>query len=227
MKRVVLVLCLCMPLIHLAAQEISGTDTVNLNINYTYEQDAGPCGALCDYFWEVYGPSHTIHSETEDSIVIEWSESGVATIELWMEHPYGTSFYDDFTVIVDDPPSVEYVYDAAGNRILRRVVYLSESVQKSLSNDNDFLNEIQSVESDRFNVYPNPTTQHVFVSMSEEACSCPDARILLFSSVGTLLLSRDVREQIMMVDLSSCSKGTYILKLIYQGKSKECKIIKY
>jgi hypothetical protein len=134
--------------------------------------------------------------------------------------------------VCDEPFRVEYVYDDAGNRIERMVVSLVTGLKKSLVSNAQMREQIeQNIEDDfepsrKFNVYPNPTTQHVFVSLNEEALECEDKKILIFDSLGKQVLSNEVYDEIVQIDMSSLQNGMYILKLIYGNRSKECKIIK-
>jgi len=130
---------------------------------------------------------------------------------------------------IDEPIEIEYSYDDAGNRIQRSIVYLYPSSKKSIATEEQFISNIQNEFgiTQKFKVYPNPTNQHIYVALNEEALKSPNAKLILFDMSGKQILIENAFNDIMQIDLSSFPKGVYILKLVYGTSSKESKIIKY
>ena len=67
-------------------------------------------------------------------------------------------------------------------------------------------------EKDQFgiSIYPNPSTGIIFVTSSR-----PMSTLLLYTAGGELFLSKKLNTTQTLIDLSSCSKGIYYLKVIF------------
>lgn len=208
---------------NLNSQSITGPTEVATETTAKYKYVDGVSGAT--YSWDYTG-DYTIISENSDSLEIEWSTDGVNLIQLYSNVTY---LEDEISVVVGNPSSIEYTYDVSGNRIAREVVTLGPPPggSKSLSKESEIINELEELELTKFKVYPNPTTQSVFVCLNSKALESPNRYILVFDNMGRQLISIEAYDDIMQVDMSSFENGTYILKLIYGNSSKECKIIKY
>ncbi len=224
MKKYIIIFLglLLLPMYSLYSQTITGPNEVEESTTAKYKYVDGVTGAT--YSWDYTG-DYSVISENSDSLEIQWSSAGVNLIQLYSS---GTYLEDELSVIVGNPFSIEYTYDASGNRITREVVTLGPPPggTKSLPNEAEILDEIEEQEFNQFKVYPNPATQSVFVSLNDAALKAPNRRILVFDYLGKQLLSVEAFDEVTQVDLSSFKSGIYILKLIYGNSSKECKIIK-
>ncbi|HOY33406.1 MAG TPA: kelch repeat-containing protein [Bacteroidales bacterium] len=72
-------------------------------------------------------------------------------------------------------------------------------------------------------IYPNPSSDYIFITTTSEI---KNGTILLYSIHGELLLKQSAQEEETMIDISTLSKGVYILKLVGQDINVINKIIK-
>jgi len=201
-------------------QSITGPTEVDVGTNATYGYVDGMPGAL--YSWNYTG-DYTIINQSSESLEIKWNSEGVNMIQLYL----WTHLEAELIVTVGNPLAIEFAYDSSGNRITREVVTLGPAGGlKSLNNEEEIMNEIEQQEFRQFKVYPNPTTQTVFVSLNDAALEVPDRRIIVYDYLGKEMLASDAFDEITQIDLSSLNSGIYILRLVYGSKTKECKIIK-
>jgi hypothetical protein len=126
--------------------------------------------------------------------------------------------------------SVEYVYDSAGNRTLRRIIVMSSSQSEQLRSEkeedtNPEENEVQPAEADviaglTVSIYPNPTRGLLVVEVQGgEQDKLP---LALYDSLGKQLINRQIGRGYNRLDLSTCLAGWYILCI----GDREYKIIK-
>lgn len=181
------------------------------------------CGIYCTYFWIASDCDSIVQQETE--AVIRWDQPGLYIVELWLEHPYGEELVDSKEVLVVNDSYIEYTYDNAGNRKSRRVIIIPSQEKKSFEYDPKFKEKLEELDQ-QFNVYPNPVDQSVFVSLNEDAVKANKKSIVIYNLMGKVILRHQAKSNINRIDLSSIGKGIYILRLEYDGKYKECKIIK-
>lgn len=133
-----------------------------------------------------------------------------------------------------DPNTVEFEYDDAGNRYLRHAIYIPD-VSKSLYNQADSIknrNIAKAIAADSIiinnvsvSIYPNPTLGKFkvkFDNFSDE----DDIQYSLFSLTGQLIVEGQVNNATTEVDLQNHDNGPYLFKLIINGKSKSWRIIK-
>ncbi|MDR1758233.1 MAG: T9SS type A sorting domain-containing protein [Bacteroidales bacterium] len=127
----------------------------------------------------------------------------------------------------------EYMYDAAGNRIARKVWILSSNptpyYAKSGKQATDTLAHPASYEEQvgtvKFTVFPNPTTGIVTLQM-QEGTALPAGNIVVCNMTGQVLLQQSLTEARATLDLAHLPPGTYLLKLFINNTSEVWKIIK-
>ena len=135
--------------------------------------------------------------------------------------------------------TVNYEYDAAGNRILRtkiiKLTQLGSNTNSPVSDgsDTEAISDQARVEirhddllgERKVTIYPNPTQGLIRIEFQGYGV-IKDARLLLFNMQGKLLRQINKAEPSNTLDLSSYPAGMYILQMI-EGKAKsEWKIIK-
>lgn len=108
---------------------------------------------------------------------------------------------------------VVYGYDVAGNRISRYIVL---NTRRSASPDAAPL----------FKAAPNPVEDILQVSYEDEADFSGEYRYTLQSVYGNTALSGTSQTADCRIDVSSLSKGVYILHITYMGEEQSIKIIK-
>lgn len=130
-----------------------------------------------------------------------------------------------FTAVITQVYSqrIAYDYDAAGNRISRRIVSLPPQNVKGLPSDSVAVEQMFGERS--VLVYPNPTKGALGVEIRGDS---PDEvlRLILYSGQGVVLFQADVRPGINSVNMTACPKGWYILRVQAGEKRKEFKVIK-
>lgn len=128
------------------------------------------------------------------------------------------------------PMARKYEYDKAGNRIVRKVLYLkipseilSEPASRTVMESPEFL--VDEFEGIKVKIFPNPTTSIAHVQI-ENPLENEQGTIMLYNLSGSLLsvipvLSNDVR-----IDLSHLPSGTYLAHILINAKKTTWKIIK-
>jgi len=130
----------------------------------------------------------------------------------------------------------EYNYDAAGNRILRKVVVLPappllvppappdtlHTIDHSPQTADYFAEKISQVE---IKIYPNPTTENVTLEISHME-NLENGIFKLYSLTGQLLQEHPVHSATTVVSMSNLPKGAYMLKVKINNKTEDWKIIK-
>ncbi len=146
----------------------------------------------------------------------------------------GTGMVTQAAAIVDPPPgapnSIEFLYDTAGNQIVRRFVYIAIPVNPK-NGVAPTITNTDYIESDIFSdikYYPNPVSSELYVQWKNSETNFVE-RIDLYSLSGQLmrsfLQSKDNEETI--VDFQNYPQGFYNLLLVYSnGEAKDLKIIK-
>lgn len=123
---------------------------------------------------------------------------------------------------------IKYVYDDFGNRIRREVVLVpdysrSQSAASEIS-EPDKVPETPEAPEDTppeisVKAYPNPNQGMFWVSISGIDLP-PDARIEIFTTTGSLVVSQKITSLPCAVDISNRSTGVYLLRITF-GKGHE------
>ena len=128
-----------------------------------------------------------------------------------------------------------YEYDEAGNRVLRKVlVFKSAEIDTSdvLVYDNENLSLQSAPKCEMYDeqiedvsvlVFPNPTIGIVTIRFNKAVTK---GSFQLFSLSGQMLMDGRVKDWETILDLSSLSAGTYLLKYNIESRTDTWKIIK-
>ena len=141
----------------------------------------------------------------------------------------------------------QYEYDAAGNRVLRKVIDLSlpqfapPAPSDSMTNDELSMTNDDSLTADRspqtadyfveriaqteIKIYPNPATERITLEIAGWE-TLQTGVFKLFTLNGQLLQEHPVHAAATEVSLSGLAKGTYILKVHINNQIEDWKIIK-
>jgi len=118
--------------------------------------------------------------------------------------------------------SITFTYDESGNRKTREVIYYQGGLKSA-----QIVKEEEKIEIEReCNVYPNPASNCLYVTLNDEALEADDCIIILYNNLGKRLLQINAVQDINKIDVSNLANSTYILKLIYDTKQLEWIIIK-
>ena len=126
------------------------------------------------------------------------------------------------SILAQTVTDVKYSYDDAGNRTEREVIYYGG--QKSAAVEIFKEEELDLTRG--INVYPNPASHSLYVTLNKEVLDEERKMILIFDNLGRQILQTNVSEELNRIDVSTIQNGTYILKLIYGNRQKEWIIIK-
>jgi hypothetical protein len=143
----------------------------------------------------------------------------------------------------------EYIYDAAGNRTIRKFAVLpapppTDSItnyELEITNDDlqttdrspqtanlsplnaDFF--VEKISQVEIKIYPNPTTEKITMEISNFA-SLSTGVFKLYSLSGQLLQERTVHSVSTEVSLAGLARGAYILRVQINDHTEDWKIIK-
>lgn len=119
--------------------------------------------------------------------------------------------------------TISFRYDDSGNRTLRD---LAKSIVKSngISEDNDQLPILKSLDESTICIYPNPTKGILLMEVTKLEGEC--ITFFLADLNGKVLLEKEISEPSTTIDISDKSSGTYILRIKSGAEYAEWKIIK-
>jgi len=130
--------------------------------------------------------------------------------------------------------TVEYDYDAAGNRISRKMINLQSAPPVQQMAFTEDFPEVEPVEPEYFvdkiarmemKIYPNPATERITLEISNWE-DLQTGTFKLFSLNGQLLQEQPVHSPVTSISLAGLSKGAYILKVRMNNRTEDLKIIK-
>ncbi len=128
--------------------------------------------------------------------------------------------------------SIAFEYDAAGNRISRKVITLRSATASEIpgEEEEEEIPEEPQVFTDvlaqsSIYIYPNPTKGLLRVEINSNGASKP-VSLQVYDMSGRMLLQESNVASSTTVDLSNQPAGTYILQLISDTEKNEWKIIK-
>jgi len=118
----------------------------------------------------------------------------------------------------------EYVYDAAGNRIQRKVIILTPKPKT------ESLEQVAPLTDSKgdytFNLYPNPTQGEVQIEADATFMELPQAMLRVYDMNGKQLSEQPFSSNRQLVDLSGEMSGSYVIRITASGYSNEWRIIK-
>ena len=139
-----------------------------------------------------------------------------------------------FLCTAQNPLPREYQYDAAGNRVVRKVLTMqlappapNDSTENSTLNSQfSILNYfVETLAQTQIKIFPNPTTEKITMEISNLQ-NLQTGVFKLYNLNGQLLQERPVRSVSTEVSLAGLPAGTYILKVFINDKTEDWKIVK-
>ena len=125
---------------------------------------------------------------------------------------------------------IEYIYDNAGNRVLRQVYFMrSNSNGDNQFKNNDTTSEalIDSTGTYSFTLFPNPTKNVLHIQVCEAFLELADKQVFVYDLAGKELDRKAVSDRITELDFSDRAPGYYIVRMLSGEKNvKEWKVIK-
>lgn len=120
---------------------------------------------------------------------------------------------------------VNFEYDNDGNRISRFISLGDDRDDRSSSDTTETIHYTDIIDESQINIYPNPTTESVFVNITNPEDGNTISATML-SPTGVLLDSKVIGAAAVEFDLSGKAAGIYILELRSENDTKAWKIIK-
>ena len=114
---------------------------------------------------------------------------------------------------------VEFGYDAAGNRIYRRVIVLDGGQRRAETEETYPL----PASGRTVRIYPNPTHGRLAILVSGEVRS---GGMTVYNLGGARLHASSLQEGENILDLSGLDDGRYVLVLNMDGEKKEYVVVK-
>jgi hypothetical protein len=128
-------------------------------------------------------------------------------------------------------PTIEYTYDAAGNRTHRDVIYIGEKKDNNKTGQSEKLSWSDKIGEHNIVIYPNPVKEKLTVEIGDIdnaaiSQSLTGARMEIYSASGEWIYEDQKLKSKNTIDFSGMQSGTYMLKITLGGKSSVWKIIK-
>lgn len=124
---------------------------------------------------------------------------------------------------------IEYLYDNAGNRVLRQIYVLRSS---PAGNEEAVENLAPLQLEDRvgefeFTLFPNPTRDVLNISVNDLFLAEKNKEVSVTDLNGKLLVKQKVQDRVTNLDFSTYTPGSYIVRISSEGqKVREWKIIR-
>jgi len=122
------------------------------------------------------------------------------------------------------PYNIFNEYDAAGNRIKRRVLLVTDGRLA----DSTIVEEQPSIDlpAGAITAYPNPTGGLLHVAVSPSLLEEENARYWLFDLSGRTMREGSITQSIITMDLGNEAKGVYILKVVAGTRKEEWQVVR-
>ena len=121
---------------------------------------------------------------------------------------------------------VQFSYDHAGNRTSRAIVLPAAAQSRRAPMDSTQTEVFTDVFAEyQLHVYPNPTHGELKIELRglPEGASY---HLLIASSSGQVIISRNTTENPTVADLTECPAGIYIMRIQFKDYTKDFKIIR-
>jgi len=125
---------------------------------------------------------------------------------------------------------IEYIYENAGNRVLRQIYvmrsnpYGDNQLKNGEMADQQFSDTTGTYD---FKLYPNPTRDVLNIESCESFLELPGKSISVYELTGKLLVQKQVEDRSTKIDLSNAVTGQYIVRMTSDNKKiREWKVIK-
>ena len=129
---------------------------------------------------------------------------------------------------------IEYQYDAAGNRTIRKILEIIQPLPPPPPPDSTEYSEspplipeyyVEKIAQVEIKIFPNPTTEKVTLQISNME-KLQTGIFKLFSMNGQLLQDHPVHSETTIISLATLPKGAYILKVLINDRAEDWKVIK-
>ncbi|MCL2040058.1 MAG: T9SS type A sorting domain-containing protein [Bacteroidetes bacterium] len=118
------------------------------------------------------------------------------------------------------PPTLYYHYSPTGNRMVCYVGYAKIAV-----NPDEQEEYTETLDSIKFNIYPNPTKGLLKVTINTEV-KIDDLKIELYDINGKKFIEKSVISTEIELDITDAYKGNYLMKVFVNDKPYYWNILK-
>lgn len=124
-----------------------------------------------------------------------------------------------------------YEYDAAGNRIVRKVLELPvpDNMYNNTESDSvchvDSVYYIDNVQDYTIKIYPNPTSSLIYVDIEGDNAD-KNATLSVYNISGSLLHTKQITGNSTIVDLSNYPVGAYLVIMQLKNEKTTWKVLK-
>lgn len=124
-----------------------------------------------------------------------------------------------------------YEYDAAGNRIVRKVIELPvpDNMYNNTESDSvchvDSVYYIDNVQDYTIKIYPNPTSSLIYVDIEGDNAD-KNATLSVYNISGSLLYTKQITGNSTIVDLSNYPIGAYLVIMQLKNEKTTWKVLK-
>ena len=207
--------------------QIIGPTEVEESVTVTYENPEYTGDPNLLFYWII--ESGQTSYTCEDSVNHSWDTPGFYKVELRVEEVQTSEdyFVASLDVVVGDPPFIEYKYDNAGNRTSREVIYYSErkaGLKNFKGEPDNKEEEIESMEG--IHLFPNPAKDMIQISVNKDVLEEDNRRIIIYDMQGRKVRDKMPQSNVVEINVSDMSHGSYIVKLIYGKRVKDWMLIK-
>lgn len=132
------------------------------------------------------------------------------------------------TIYAQEPNTVEFKYDDAGNRILRHAIYIAPSSKKCDSTNANYYKEPADTfvfDKINVNIYPNPTISKFNVTI-ENMEKDDIIEYSFYSLTGQIISNGKINTSSTEFSMRNHKRGPYIFHITVNGKPKSWRIIK-
>jgi len=166
--------------------------------------------------------------------IVEFDDRGVAIScrlhwHVDIARPFDLSPF--YTILVNE--TVNFTYDAAGNRIARTIILQQFSILQNALLDIDEYDWWKSenplsdiIDEFQVNIHPNPTHGRVTVEIDMDGRDIENIEFMVVAQNGMLMMHRRSTSTLIPIDLVGFPRGNYTLYITINGISQHYKIVK-
>jgi hypothetical protein len=129
------------------------------------------------------------------------------------------------SVILKSQTTYEYVYDNAGNRVLRHIIVIPPAKSMQANKDSAALQENVALGEMQINVMPNPTVGRLQINITNLPENA-EGGIIVWDLQSKELLRQEGIYANNPIDLSKQPKGIYLMQIRVGNKKSEWKVVK-
>ncbi len=142
--------------------------------------------------------------------------------EVNPENPNPELIWETYPVEnIDRIEKISFVYDLAGNRVKKEIILTSS--RSLVDEDQTFIDDISKFQ---VTIFPNPTKGLITIAIKDFVSTDVSNKLTVFDLNGRVVTQEKITTNTAQIDISSQSRGNYILVISIDGKSSSWKIIK-